>query len=85
MWNNLPFPRSQDVGGVAYVNPRTAIAYLLANGIPIDEGQLTDDGKGTIPYNAVVHCARECRKANDWLNAIKRDYHGANRIVGVPN
>ena len=85
MWNNLPVPKSQDVGGVAYVHPRAAIAYLLANGIPIDEVQLTDDSRGTIPYNATVHNARECRKAVDWFNAIKRDYYGSHGIVGAPN
>ena len=90
MKNNLPYPQSRDVGGVAYVSPKAAIAYLMANGIPIDEVQVTADDKRKLRYKQVVHAASECQKAIDWINSIKRGYYGSDdygsdESVGAPN
>ncbi len=85
MKNNLPHPQSRDVGGVAYISPKAAIAYLMANGIPIDEVQVTYEDKGELPYKKVVHTASECQKAIDWINSIKRGYYGSDKSVGAPN
>ena len=85
MKNNLPYPQSRDIGGVAYVSPKAAIAYLMANGIPIDEVQVTSNDKENLPYKKVVHSASESKKAVDWINSIRCGYYGSDRSVGAPN
>ena len=81
MWNNLPCPKAINIGGVAYMSPKAIIALVMANGIPIDDVEVsatqsdTDDGMGR------VHHVSECRKAVQWIDRIRKTYYGN----GAPN
>ena len=87
--NNLPTPRSRNVGGVAYVSPRNILTFLMANGIPIDNVHVDFNDPSTLPYTGTVHNSSKCRKAIDWYNSIKSRYKAEqNRTtsnLGAPN
>jgi hypothetical protein len=84
MYNGLPVPRAVDVGGVAYTSPLAIIAFVMANGIPIDDIYVTAD---TVPGGTTelrrVHTVDECQKATAWYGDIQRNYYGSES--GAPN
>ena len=74
MGNNLPTPKARLIGGVAYVPPIASIAFLMANGIPIDDISIScKDQK--LNLNArekgKVHNVSDCRKSVEWKNAVR--------------
>ena len=81
MWNNLPCPRAVDVDGVAYVSPKATIAYVIANGIPIDDFLLNTQGKlhSLLPQrcSGKVHHTCQSKKAINWIDDIRKAYYGA--------
>lgn len=86
MWNNLPVPIATEIDGVAYVSPRAVIAFLMSNGIPIDDIVVTPDypAVNTVPHHLRrVHNVDESRKATEWFQKIQSDYYGSK--IGAPN
>lgn len=79
LYNNLPCPRAQDIDGVAYTRPLAIIAFLFANGIPIDDMVVTSNSPiySGPDYERRVHNVDECQKAVDWVRAIQTDYYGS--------
>jgi hypothetical protein len=88
LWENLPIPKAIDIDGVAYISPKAIIAFLVANGIPIDdivirrplskEKQKSCDGHPS----RVLHI-EDCKKAVDWMNDVAETYYSSN--PGAPN
>ena len=55
----------------------TSIAFLMANGIPIDDMSVSaDEQEESFNPSARVHSVSECRKAVEWKNHIRREYYG---------
>ena len=84
MWNILPCPRAVDIDGVAYVSPRATIAFIIANGIPIDDFILNSQGKPLSPSEGChrkVHHTSQCKKAINWINDIQKGYYGAGDMM----
>ena len=79
LWTNLPTPKAQNIDGVAYISPKAAIAFLIANGIPIDDIVIR---QGQPPINETnnsrVVNVEDSRKAVNWINTIVNDYYGSN-------
>ena len=82
MWNNLPAPKAVEVDGVAYVSPKAIITFVMANGIPIDDIFLREQG-GPIVQPDKVHHVSQSNKAVNWINSIRADYYGSDS--GAPN
>ena len=75
MWNNLPTPKAKLVGGVAFVSPIASIAFLMANGIPIDDMSVSaEEEQEAMDPTARVHSG--CRKAAEWKNDIRKGHCG---------
>ena len=87
MYNNLPCPRAQDIDGVAYTRPSSIIAFIMANGIPIDDILVTADSPSfTEPENLRrVHNVDECKKAAEWIRDIQRNYYGSESGAPISN
>ena len=83
--NNLPTPRSRNVGGVAYVSPRNILAFLMANGIPIDNVHVDFNDPNPLPYRGRVHNSSECQKAIDRYNGLKSQHYRVTSNSGAPN
>ena len=87
MLNNLPCPKAVDVDGVAYVSPKTIIAFCLANGIPIDDVYVMANSETeTFDGARTVNHASESRKAVAWRNAIRTGYYNGapHSKIGAP-
>ena len=93
--NCLPIPSAVDIDGVGYVSPIKIIAYLMANGVPIDNIQIRSSGMPSVeevlepgPHQYRVHNVEECRKAVAWKNKVINEYidapENSNSKSGAP-
>ena len=85
----LPVPKATDIDGVAYVGPTTALKFAFANGIPMDNiviAKPTTTVEAT-PNAPVLH-VEQSRKAQEWLNRVKKRHFGEGKtenetVMGV--
>ena len=84
MLMNMPYPRAVDIDGVAYIGPRAALTFLLANGTPIDDIVVrhpTSRGLSTpSSFSGTVHHVHQCREAVKWIKRVEEEY-----FCGAPN
>jgi hypothetical protein len=83
LWQNLPIPKAVDVGGVAYVSPKAIIAFMMANGVPMDDivivsplsdGMQESEDPSSIP---VLH-VQDSRKARAFMKDVMDKYYRSN-------
>ena len=79
---NMPYPEAQVVGGVAYIGPKAIIAFMMANGVPIDNIVIRAPGSsGTTETEAsfnkkkLVHNVPDSRKAFCWRQTVQEQYY----------
>lgn len=83
MLNNIPFPKAEMHGGVAYIGPRAMLAFALANGVPVEKSVVRHPGTGHTAseydpstFSGTVHNVEECRKAVEWDHRVANEYFG---------
>ena len=73
----LPVPKAKDVKGVAYVGPTAVLKFAFANGVPVDDIVVMRpaEEEAATANGPVLH-VEDSRRAQDWLNRVKRQYYG---------
>jgi hypothetical protein len=73
LWNILPIPPVEDLGGVAYVSPIHIVKFLFANGVPVDDivvnSGVQSDNEEEEEDKRVFHVA-DTTTAKQWLQEI---------------
>ena len=84
IFRNLPIPKAEKIGDVAYMSPLKIIASMFCNGTPIDNIQLRAPGMPSVdecrepgPHQYRVHNVEQCRKAVVWKDKVTNQYLGA--------
>lgn len=74
IWNNLPIPTVDNIGGIAYVSPMKVIIYLMANSIEVDPFTVQDN------QGPVFHVSQS-KYAKDWHNQLQQKHPGVKGIM----
>jgi len=72
LWNTLPVPTVENVGGIAYTNPLNVIRYLFAFAADLDEYVLELRGCASTDSSVtpVVYSITQCKAFRMWRNEI---------------
>ena len=88
MWENLPVPKAENVGGVAFIGPKAIMTFVMACGVPVDDilimgpGADLSNASGPTPTKGTVLNVEDCQRARDWLAEITANHYRKN---GAPN
>ncbi len=82
MWEALPIPQVQNIGGIAYVNPEHIVRFAFAAGLEFDDIMVTKDtGLGSLPGKQ-YHVA-DCQKIRETIKILQnaQDENGDYKIM----
>ena len=76
MLEGMPIPRAVNYGGVALTRPLDILTFMFANAVPMDDIFIMGSCNGDqSPKSKKVLNVEDCKKARDWLAAVRADYY----------
>ena len=76
MLEGMPIPRAVNYEGVALTRPKDILTFMFANGVPMDDILIMGPCNGDrSPKSKKVLNVEDCKKARDWLAAVRADYY----------